>query len=476
MLSHLSVSNYAIIQNLELDFNNGFTVITGETGAGKSILLGALSLILGQRADVTILNDKTKKCIVEGTFKLNNSNLINFFKENNLDFEEDTILRREVSANGKSRAFINDTPVGLNILKDLSNQLIDIHSQHQTLLLKENNFQINLIDAFAGNGSDVIDYQRKYDIDYIEFQINEIEKLNLKENEQNELEEEIKLIDNVEIIQNSISESVNILSYDENYSLLALINKIKNNFQKIKSFSDNYNSVYNRLNAVDIEIKDLSLELENLLNNVEINVSDAEYVKNRLNIINNLNLKHHVNSSDELLLILKRFKEKLEEINDKENNLLKYHDEIVSLEKELFKIATVISNKRKSVFEKLIKQIKANLLDLGMPDAKLFIKHSINSNLNILGIDFIQFLFTANKGFEEKEIDKVASGGELSRLMLTFKQILSSQSSFSCILFDEIDTGVSGEIADKMGNIMKKICKLLPLLIYPKLHLKGIRI
>ncbi|OFY95879.1 MAG: DNA repair protein RecN [Bacteroidetes bacterium RIFCSPLOWO2_12_FULL_31_6] len=497
MLKHLSITNYAIIENLELEINKGFTVITGETGAGKSILLGALSLILGQRADNSVLNNKQKKCIVEGEFTFNKEDYINFFKENDLDFEPSNILRREISENGKSRAFINDTPVSLAILKELTSQLIDIHSQHQVLEIQDNRFQINVIDAFAELDHEVFSYANKFNnysenlkrlnllietannknsaIDYITFQVKEIEDLALKPNEKENIQAELEIIVNAEEIKSTLESTSNLLIHSEQ-NLLANLKNVTKSFDKINHCSEDYKAIYDRLTSVIIELEDIASDVDKINNDFDFNPENLTYLNDRLSKIFSLEQKHNLTNTAEILELLENLKSQLLDSSSYEERILEQKNLIHQQKEELTLIANKISKKRKESFQKLIKNIISNLNQLGMADATFIINHQKLSELSITGIDKIDFLFSSNKGVEPKPLNKAASGGELSRLMLTIKSILAKNKNLATIIFDEIDSGVSGDIADKMAVIMKKIStniQVIAITHLPQVAAKG---
>lgn len=497
MLLHLSITNYAIIEKLEIDFNNGFTVITGETGAGKSILLGALSLILGQRVDTSVLNDKDKKCLVEGIFKISKENFTSFFNENDLDFEEETTIRREISTSGKSRAFINDTPVNLNVIKDLAEQLINIHSQHQNLLVKDGNYQMAIIDSFANIQSNVEDYKKKYlhyvskrneleklknndwnsktDLDFLKFQASEIEVLKLQLGEQTTIEEQLKLLNSVEDIKMVLHQATNLL-VDKEESILVNLKQIIQSFSKINDLLPEYKTLYERLNSVSIELNDIAREVNLLNDNTNFDKENADYLNNRLSSIYSLEKKHRLSHSDELLSFLNELNYKIAQINSADDVILDLEKEVVKLESELRIIAKQLTETRKKIIPNLCQKITTNLKELGMPEATFNIQHQLNTELGMFGLDKIDFLFSANKGFNTVEIYKVASGGELSRLMLTLKSLLAKSKNLSTIIFDEIDTGVSGDIADKMGNMMKQMSEdiqILTITHLPQVAAKG---
>ena len=490
MLQSLVIKNYAIIEQLQLDFNNDFTVITGETGAGKSILLGALSLILGQRADTSVLNNKEKKCVVEGTFNVCEKLVAPFFKSNDLDLEFPIIVRREISANGKSRAFINDTPVNLNTIKELSLTLIDIHSQHETLELNSTNFQIEVIDAFANTDELLKEYKQhfseyqklqqnyqqllrteneaKSDLDYLSFQLEELKSLKLQSGEQGAIESQLEIINNAEQIHTTLQLSANLLLNSDD-SIISRMNTITQGFSKISHCSESYGQLLERLNTVLIELKDLAGEIDAENDNVDVDASKLDYLNSRLNSIYALTQKHKVADADEL-------ENQLNDINSAEEKLEQLKQALENSKKTLLNIAEKLSTKRKSSFKALEKNIIDNLKELGMEDASFKIEHQVNREFAITGIDQIEFMFSANKGMALKPLHKTASGGELSRLMLTIKAILAENSSIQTIVFDEIDTGVSGDIAYKMAAIMEVMSKKIQIIAIthlPQVAAKG---
>jgi len=497
MLQSLLIKNYAIIEQLQLDFNNDFTVITGETGAGKSILLGALSLILGQRADVSVLNDKTKKCMVEGSFIISETKFRYFFEQHELDFETPTVIRREISDNGKSRAFINDTPVNLIAIKELATALFDIHSQHQTLELNSSDFQLEVVDSFAVIIDETVAYQQafksyqqlkreyeqlvnkevaaKNDMDYLLFQINELVEFKLQPNEQQEIEGQLEIINNAEQIINALELTSNQLLASED-NIVGKLTTITSAIGKIAHCSDAFQQLHERLTSALIELKDIAVEAENELTSMDVDVSKAEYLNNRLNAIYSLTQKHRLQNSNELVELQKQLELQLLEINLADDKIKQLQTEIEQTKKELLKEATILSNKRKACFKELEKNITSNLTELGMKDAIFKVNQTVNNQLTEKGIDIVDFLFSANKGFAPKSLSKTASGGELSRLMLTIKSILAKNSSIQTIVFDEIDTGVSGDIAYKMASIMQQMSKKIQIIAIthlPQVAAKG---
>lgn len=477
MLKHLSITNYAIIEQLDIHLEKGFTAITGETGAGKSILLGALSLILGQRADKSVLKDKEKKCIVEGEFEIELDRFNHFFESNELDFEQPNIIRREINSKGKSRAFINDTPVTLAVLKELTSQLIDIHSQDETLNIQSNKFQLSVIDAFANNTKEVLSYSAKFtsyikskkelsslvelaskaklDVDYISFQAQEIADLQIKPNEKEKIESELALINNAEEIKSVLDYADQALRTSDQNLVLELKN-ITNLFSKISKCSEAYNIIYERLNSFVIDLEDLTNEIDTENGSVNFNPDNLTYLNSRLSSIYSVEQKHNVSTTEEIIQLLEKFKAQLSDTNSFDAKIDKLSAEIKKQEKVLFSEGHNISKYRVSVLKDLCIKIKADLSLLGMVDASFEVKHELLTVLSQSGIDSINFLFTANKGMEVVALKKAASGGELSRLMLVIKSILAKD-KLSSIVFDEIDTGVSGDIADKMANIMNRM-------------------
>ena len=497
MLQHLRIQNFALIEETEVHLNNGLTVITGETGAGKSILLGALGLTLGSRADVSSLHDKTKKCIIEAQFNIKEYSLRSFFESNELDFEEVTTIRREITPEGKSRAFINDTPTTLSVLKELGEQLIDIHSQHETLLLKETNFQFELVDAFAQTTNLFSDYKKQFnalqklrkqleeltaqeiqakkELDYFQFQFNELEEANVKVGEQQQLEEESETLENAEFIKGSlVKSSLAINGGDENIvSALALV---KQQLQSVSKFGKQFNELFERINSVSIELKELSKDIDGCEEDVVYDNSRLEEVNAQLDKLNRLLKKHGVNSEEELLTIKTDIEAKLQQFSSLEVAIEKTQKEIFASEKQCKSLAKDLSDKRQKSTAGIEQNIKNMLMGLSMANAQFKIELKPLDALSFNGQDSISFLFTANKGAEFKELHKTASGGELSRLMLCLKALLAERTALPTIIFDEIDTGVSGDVADKIGNIlfaMGKTMQVITITHLPQMASKG---
>jgi len=482
MLQKLSIRNYALINELEISFSKGLTIITGETGAGKSILLGALALLLGNRADSASLSDKTKKCIVEGEFDVSSYKLEKFFIEHDLDFESKTTIRREISPEGKSRAFINDTPVNLAALKELGSRLIDIHSQHETLTLNNSSFQLMVVDSFAASGKLLASFRSDYnfysvqadklrllkeqeskskaDLDYYQFLFNELNEAALKAGEQQELEKELEILNNSEEIKTALASASAMLDGDEN-SLLSGITSVLSALQNAAKIFPEAGDVLNRVKSVSIELKDISSELDSLQLNVQFSPERIEIINDRLDLIYKLEQKHRVNSVEELIVVYNDIDSKLTGISSLEEEIQKLEKSVALLRIELFKKAAEISTLRKKAIPGIEKSIQKMLSDVGMKHAvlKVDLKPVPGGEIRVTGYDQVQLLFSANKGIDYRELDKVASGGELSRLMLCIKALIAKHADLPTIIFDEIDTGVSGEIAHKVGNIVKDISK-----------------
>jgi DNA repair protein RecN (Recombination protein N) len=497
MLKHLSVQNYALIDKLDVEFTEGLTIITGETGAGKSILLGALGLIAGARADSQSLQDKTKKCIIEAAFNIKGYSLNQFFTANELDHEIVTTIRREINPEGKSRAFINDTPVTLNQLKELGERLIDIHSQHQTLTLNGSEFQLSVVDAFAKHGAALSEYQSDYkafkalekqlnelvakeaqakkDLDYYQFQFNELEDANLKSGEQHSLEQELETLNNAEEIKSDLSKAAFVLNGSEQ-NLLSSLNEVKAILSSLAKFNPAIAELSGRINSSYIELKDISGELEALESEVIHDPNRIELLTEKLDAIYRLQQKHQVKSIEELIEIKESLSNKLIEFSSLETEIEKTKTALEKLNKSLSTSAKGISEGRKKVIPKIEKEIASLLSSLAMPNAQLKVDQVIEPTFSISGIDTIKFLFSANKGRDFKELNKVASGGELSRLMLSIKSLIAQLTALPTIIFDEIDTGVSGDVADKVGSIMNQMTKNMQVITIthlPQIASKG---
>jgi len=482
MLAKLTVHNYALIRELDLNLENGLTIITGETGAGKSILLGALSLILGTRADTSVLLDKKEKCVVEGTFKIDDYDLKDFFVTNDLDYESVAILRREINPAGKSRGFINDTPVTVTLMKELGDRLIDIHSQHQMLMLNDNNFQLNIIDSFAGTASLRNDYRIAYinfkklqkefndlnekaernkaDLEYYQFQMNQIEEARLKKGEQDELEKEQELLGHAEEIRQALDSSSQLLS-QEGRSVIPLLREAKTIIGKINLFLPPDENILNRLDSAYIELDDLANEIDKLAQKIEADPDRLAKVNNRLDNIYSLIQKHRVKNLDELILKKEEIEKIIQSIVTSDDRLVELASLISAQTEILIKLSEEISKKRKAILTDTEKKITESLKQLGMPNAKFRISLSRTKDFTSTGIDNADYLFSANKQIEPENIARIASGGELSRVMLSLKSMLTKNNNLPTIIFDEIDSGVSGEVADKVGQILSGMGKYM---------------
>lgn len=478
MLKSLSVENYALIEKTNVEWNQGFSVITGETGSGKSILLGALGLVQGQRADSKALKDEEKKCVVEAEFDISAYTLSSFFEENDIDYDENCIIRREIAPNGKSRAFVNDTPVALTLLKELTAKLIDIHSQHETLLLNEASFQLQVLDALSETSDPLTAYrtlfkeyskkkrelkelialndERNANRDYLEFQLRQLQEAKFSENEQTDLEEEVNALSHTTELKEALSKSMWLLSEKEE-NICSALKEATNAITSIEGFSESYSEVKERLNSCLIELKDITREVELKLSDVNVDPQRLEQANERLDLIYTLEKKHHVDNLTDLLNLQADFEKQLSEMENAQEATEAIEKEIALLKDKLTKLAKQISEKRQKAKPKLEQSIAEILRGLGMPNAKLEVCVEPLPELDGNGGDAVKFLFSANKNASLQPISSVASGGELSRVMLALKSILCQSEELPTIILDEIDTGVSGEVADKMGDLMQKM-------------------
>jgi DNA repair protein RecN (Recombination protein N) len=497
MLLELQIENYAIIKSLKLTFNDGFTAITGETGAGKSILVGALSLILGNRVDTSVLYDRSKKCIVEGTFNIVNLNLEPFFLENDIDFQDVTTLRREISETGKSRAFINDTPVNLNQIKELTLHLVDIHSQHNHLLLENQNFQFQIIDDYAGNNNllnlykdtlaqfknieieleNLISNQNKaiQEKDYLEFLSHELFEAKLTDGEQEEIEKQIVILSNAELIKNNLKTATSIVSIQEG-NIIDFINDVKANLSVVAKFDTKIEQLLQRVESIVIELKDIDFEINGIENDVEVNQETLALLMDRNDLLNRLQQKHRVHSIDELIKIEVEIQHKLDQFSDTQLKIEETRIQKEELKQRLKTIGTELSQIRLKNIPLLEHAVNELIASIGMPDGKINLILSETDQFFENGIDQLQFLFSANKGTPLMEIEKVASGGEISRLMLAIKTIIAKTSALPTLIFDEIDTGISGDIAAKVAKLMNKIAQdrqLLTITHLPQIAAKA---
>jgi DNA repair protein RecN (Recombination protein N) len=497
MLQRLSIQNYALIQELSIDLRSGLTIITGETGAGKSILLGALGLLLGDRADPSVLRDASKKCIVEAQLNIEKYKLNDFFKSHDLDMEPICILRREINPAGKSRAFINDTPVNLNQLKEIGSRLIDIHSQHDTLLLNSSVFQLQLLDGPASNASLLQIYRELFalwkkkkkeledlrleeiklrsELDFLQFQFDELEHAAIRPNEFVELEAEFSILSHAEEIKIQLTQALQLLD-GENQSINAGLKQAIQSFQQAARYSNNLSSIQERIQSIHIELRDVIDETEQLAEKLDADPKRLEIIRTRLDLLNHLLNKHRVSTSDELVVLKQQFEERINQATSVGQDLERLDKELDGIYLELIQKAESLSSSRNSVIPKLVKESTLFLNRLGMPKTTLSIELNRREQPDYNGLDKVTVLFSANAGSSPQELSKVASGGELSRLMLSLKKILAGSVSLPTIIFDEIDTGVSGAVADSMGDILKEMgeeMQVLAITHLPQIASKG---
>jgi len=497
MLINLSIKNYALIDSLSVSFRDYLSTITGETGAGKSILLGALGLVLGKRADTSTLKDANKKCIIEAKFLISNYQLEGFFEENDIDFETETIIRREISPTGKSRAFINDTPTTLQVLQDLSEKLIDVHSQHQTMQLSDVNFQFHIIDALAANVPKIDSYKRglklfnqltkelnklkknqeaatqNYEYNFHLF--DELKKSNLQPDEQEIIEQSLDKLNNIEEIKLNLSEA-QALALSEEIGLETLLNAFAANLSKIVSYSNEYKEIYDRVLSIKIEFDDIVGEIENFNENVDFDPLELQKLNDRLQLIYNLQKKHSVTTIAELLQKQEEISVKVDAVENSSAAILEKESEIKSIAEKIDKLAKSIFQEREKAIPVLIQKLEDSLGNLGMENTRFnfIIKHTNQYFQN--GKDELQLFISANKGSNFGELKKIASGGELSRIMLSIKAILSEYLKLPTIIFDEIDTGVSGDVSQKMADIMQQMSvnmQVITITHLPQIAAKG---
>lgn len=499
MLKRLAIRNYALIDDLDISFSDELNIMTGETGAGKSIILGALSLILGQRAEGKYFFNQQKKCVIEGTFLVREFQLNDFFTENDLDYDKETVLRREISSDGKSRAFINDTPVNLATLKQLGEKLIDVHSQHATLEINDEDFQLLVIDTVAGNQNLLLAYreafkafrqiqsrlkelivrseQSKADLDYFQFQFDELEKANLSAGEQHDLEKELDALTHAEEIKRSLLISIGLLNENEP-AVIAQIKEAAINLASAERYNPEIKSLTERLNSCLIEIKDILSEIEGIEQSSLINESRLEEVNERLDLIYTLQKKHRAASDTELISIREQISDKLNSILFADEDIEKLKLESDQLHNKVMDLAAELNKSRTESIPTIEEQVIKTLTEIGMPNAVLQIQNESlpEGKFDLNGNNQIRFLFSANKGQAPLAMNKVASGGELSRLMLSIKSLIAVHTALPTIIFDEIDTGISGEVALKVGNIMEKLSKNMQVIAIthlPQIASKG---
>lgn len=497
MITSIVIKNYALIDDIKVDFDSGLTIITGETGAGKSIILGALALLIGKRADLSSVKNPEKKCVIEGEFLLKNYQLQSFFKQEDLDYEAITFIRREILPSGKSRAFVNDTPVNLQTLSSLGDLLIDIHSQHQTLEVASQDFQFQLIDALAETKQELSaynalrkDFQQLHaqlktlkeqkaasekELDYNSFLFKELEDANLKLGEQETLEQEFEALNNVEAIQETVVEATGIF-FEEQMGVLQMLKELQQRFSKLKSFSPELESLWERVQSAGIELDDIALELTKFADRVEANPERLEFVQSKLQQIYTLQKKHQVATVAELITIKDQLDEKIATITNADFRINQLEMLLQAVEADLQQTADVIHQKREKILPVLISQLEEILKGLGLPNAKFKIQLTVSDRFLQNGKNELDFLFTANKGTAFGDLKKVASGGELSRIMLAIKSVLAGYAKLPTIVFDEIDTGVSGEVANKIADILSNMSSAMQVICIthlPQIAAKG---
>ena len=476
MLKSLFIQNFVLIDSLDIQFEKGFSVITGETGAGKSIILGALSLVLGQRADGKSIKKDADKCVIEAVFDIRQYSLEPFFLSNDLEYDaESCILRRELYASGKSRAFVNDSPVSLAIMKELGTKLIDIHSQHQNLLLGDNRFQLRVVDVMAENEILLILYRKEYsryqalkkelkelkekaaqtkqEEDYIRFQLDQLEEAHLSAGEQEELEQEQETLSHAEEIKGTLYKVSQLLDGEE-MGGVQLIKEAYSAADSLERYFPRAKEIGERLRSAYIDLNDLVSEIEMLKDDVEFNPERLDFVNERLNTIYSLQQKHHLNTVDELLQLQAQYEQQLNDINSFDEQIADLQRQLDASYRELLQQAVVLSGQRKIASEALAKQLVQMVMPLGMPNVRFHVDITPREEPDSDGMDEVCFLFSANKSGELQPVAQTASGGEISRLMLCIKAMIAGFTALPTIIFDEVDTGVSGDIADKMGNIM----------------------
>lgn len=499
MLNRLIIRNYALIEDLDISFSRGLNILTGETGAGKSIIMGALSLILGNRAESRYFFNQQKKCIIEGYFKIEGYDIKRFFEENELDYESETVLRREISSEGKSRAFINDTPVNLPTLKQLGELLIDIHSQHATFEINDEKFQRLVVDTLAANEALLFEYQKKFkfykesqeklctlksisqkaksELDYLQFQLEEFDQANLNDGEQDILEQELESLTHAEEIKRNLLSA----SYILNESEQSLLEQLKGSLSFIQQVAKHLTAgetLAERLKSSFLELKDIASEIDSLEQRTVINESRSVEISNRLSTIYSLQKKHHVNTVKELITIQNEIRDKIDSISFTDEEIIKLEEEVKSLYNELNLISETLSASRNEIIPSIQEKILETLTEAGMPNSVLKIQNTLLEEgiFNAFGRNKIEFFFSANKGQEPAPMNKVASGGELSRLMLGIKSLISKHIALPTIIFDEIDTGISGEVALKVGTIMEQLSETMQVIAIthlPQIASKG---
>lgn len=498
MLKSLFIQNFVLIDSLDIRFDKGFSVITGETGAGKSIILGALSLVLGQRADGKSIKSGSDKCVIEAVFDVSSYKLEEFFQSNDLEYDaEICILRRELFASGKSRAFVNDSPVSLTVVKDLGSRLIDIHSQHQNLLLGDNRFQLNVIDVMAENEILLILYRKEYsryqslkkelreltdkavqtkqEEDYVRFQLEQLVEAALKSGEQEELEQELETLSHAEEIKGSLYKVTQLLDGEEQ-GVVQLLKEALSTASSMERYFPKAKEIEERLRSAYIDLNDLASEADGWKEEIEFNPERLDWVNDRLNILYTLEQKHRVSSVDELIELQARYTEQLKEIDSFDDQIEQLNKQLEVSHQELLQQATVLSQQRQIASKAIATQLVEMIIPLGMPNTRFDIDFVAKPEPESDGMDEIRFMFSANKSAALQPVAQTASGGEISRLMLCIKAMIAGFTALPAIIFDEVDTGVSGDIADKMGDIMQDLgskMQVLTITHLPQIAAKG---
>ncbi len=485
MLTHLHIKNYALIEDLSVDFAEGFSVITGETGAGKSILLGALGFVLGDRADTNVLYDKEKKCIVEAQFQLENDQLRLIFEANDLDYESECIFRRELNPQKKSRAFINDTPVTLQTMKEIGNLLVDIHSQHDSLLLTDANFQLHLLDEIARNNELLATYKKEYtsfisldhhlkelktlaeknlsENDYLKFQLDELQKAQLIEGEYAEIEQSLNVMENAEEIKSLLFSANGLMESSEN-AILPQLNELTAVLHRLQQLIPNANELRQRIEAAQVELKDIAYDLERLEDGTQFDEEKLQELQERMDLLNRLMMKHHVKDFEDLIQLKDDLEGKVNAFENIDKEIEQAEKALKAQVKMLKQLAGQLHEQREKAAKIFGVNVTELVRQLAMPHAVFQVAVEAMQEFNSTGLDHVRFLFSANKGVDVADIGRVASGGELSRLMLSIKSVVSQHNYIPTLIFDEIDTGVSGEVAAKIGSIMQQMGNSLQLI------------
>ena len=498
MLQSISIQNYALIDTLDITFDKGFSVITGETGAGKSIILGAIGLLLGQRADVKAIKNGASKCVIEAHFNISSYQMKTFFEENELEYDpNECILRRELQSSGKSRAFINDSPASLALMKELGEQLIDVHSQHQNLLLSKEDFQLNVLDALANDEKELSNYKEAYynyrkvveeldklieleeqskaDEDYVRFQLDQFDEAKLVEGEDAELEKEEELLSHAEEIKEALF-SADQLLYEDEGGLLSNMKRVSGILRSLKERYNTAGELYDRIEGLSIELKEVARDLTREEDNITVDPTRLEFVNERLNLIYSLEKKHHVSTLEELIRVQEDFRARLNAISSFEEQIEELQKQKDVLLDKVKKAMSLLTDKRTKAAKKVEHEMQSRLIPLGMPNVRFQVQITPKANFDATGGDNVSFLFSANKNATLQSISSVASGGEIARVMLSIKAMIAGATQLPTIIFDEIDTGVSGEIADKMAEIMKEMgqcMQVISITHLPQIAAKG---